>query len=129
MEADSILEKAPWLRYVLHGLGGGTAVMIGLAAIEAVKQRPEFLPQLLGGNVLFFSALVLGMVVFDRRLQSYAELHARGVTAQEQLAANVGALVAKDDERAREQDITLNYLARNSEKILQELGELKGKSS
>ena len=124
---ESLLAKWPWLRFVLHGIGGGTAVMIGLAAIEAVRQRPDFLPQLLGGNVLMFSALVIGMVVFDRRLQSYAELHGRSVTAQEQLAANVGALVAKDDERAREQDITLNYLARNSAEVLERLGNIEAR--
>jgi hypothetical protein len=124
MAEESILAKMPWLRYLLHGVGGGTAVVIGLAAIEAVKQKPEFLPQLLSGNVLLFGIAAIGLVVFDRRLQSYTELHTRAVAAQEQLAANVGALVAKDDERAREQDITLNYLARNSEKILERLEKL-----
>jgi hypothetical protein len=68
---------------------------------------------------------VIGMVVFDRRLQSYADLHARSVSAQEQLAANVGALVQKDDERAREQDITLNFLARNSAEVLDRLGKIE----
>lgn len=118
MDGDSIFEKGlakvPWLSYLLHGVGGGTAVVIGLAAIEAVKQKPELLPQLLGGNVLVFAIAAIGLVVFDRRLQSYAELHSRSVAAQEQLAANVGALVSKDSEREREQDILVNYLARHS---------------
>lgn len=123
MNGDPIFAKVPWLSWLLHGVGGGTAVVIGLAAIEAVKQKPEFLPQLLGGNVLFFSALVIGMVVFDRRLQSYAEMHARSVSAQEQLAANVGALVSKDDQRAREQEILLGHLARQTDTILRYLEE------
>ena len=122
-----IAAKYPWVRYVLHGIGGGTAVAIGLAAIDAVKQKPEFLPQLLSGNVLLFGIAAIGLVVFDRRLQSYAELHTRAVAAQEQLASNVGALVAKDDERAREQDITLNFLARNSAEVLTRLKAIEEK--
>jgi hypothetical protein len=117
------IAKGPWLRWALHGFGGGTAIAVGLAAIAAVKERPEFLPQLLSGNVLIFGIGAIGLVVFDRRLQSYAELHSRSVAAQEQLAANVGALVAKDDLRAREQDALLGHLARQSEKILQYLEE------
>lgn len=123
MDGDSILDKAPWLRWLLHGVGGGTAVVIGLAAIEAVKQKPEFLPQLLSGNVLLFGIAAIGLVVFDRRLQSYADLHQRAVAAQEQLAANVGALVSKDDQRAREQDILLGHLARQTDTILRYLEE------
>lgn len=116
--ADGLASKLPWLRWIMHGLGGGTAVMLGLAALDLLKQRPEFLPLLLNGNFLMFSVVVIGIVVFDRRWQGEAEIRLRQVTAQEQLAAGVNALVSKDDERAREQDITMNYLARNSADIL-----------
>ena len=118
MDGDSILAKAPWLRWLVHGLGGGTAVVIGLAAIDAVRDRPEFLPQLLGGNVLFFFVVVAGMFVFDRRLQGFTELQTRHVAAQEQLAAGVQALVTKDDERAREQEILLDHLAIQMDKVV-----------
>ena len=111
-----LLER-PWMRWLLHGLGGGTAVALGIAAIDAVKQHPEFLPQLLNGNFLFFCALVVGMVVFRQDLRQFNEMHGR-------LAEGIERIAQRDDERAREQDITLNYLARNSDKHLEQQEEI-----
>lgn len=125
MNGGAIIAKWPWIKYVLHGIGGGAAVAIGLAAIQAVKDRPEFLPQLLGGNVLFFAICVVGMVVFDRRLQSYADLHARSVTAQEALAANVGALVSKDELKDEVNAASDRYMASQLDLIVTKLGEFE----
>lgn len=118
-----IFERLPWLKWLLGGGSAGVAVTLGLALITAVEKHPEFLPQLLNGNVLFFCTLLAGIVVFDRRLQGFTELQQRHVSAQEQLALNVGALVSKDDQRAREQEILLGHLARQTDTILRYLEE------
>jgi hypothetical protein len=123
--AGWLAEKIPAGKYLLHGVGGGAGIYLAVRGVEALERHPEFMPQLLSGGFLSFAALVVGMFVFDRRLQGFTELQMRHVVAQEELAANVGALVAKDDQRAREQDITLNHLAANSERILSELSELR----
>jgi uncharacterized protein YbaP (TraB family) len=113
------------LKWTLHGVGGGAAISLGLALIEALKQRPEMLPQLLNGGFLSFLALVAGMVIFDRRLGQFAEAHGRGVAAQEELASSVTMLAQKDDQRAREQDILLDHLAHGQQQILDEILELR----
>jgi hypothetical protein len=98
---------------------------IGLAAIKALTTRPELLPQLLNGGFLYFAVLVVGMVIASKKMDTFTAMHERTVVAQEQLATNVGALVAKDSQREREQDLLLNHLTRTNETILQRLDELK----
>jgi len=126
-------------RFALVGLGGGAGVAFGIAALKALQARPEFLPQLLSGGFLGFAALMLGMVMFREPFKTLIAVQERNVTAQEQLAHNVGGLVTKitmrDEEmeqRAREHELTLNHLARQSDKlhrqgeeILEEIGQLR----
>jgi hypothetical protein len=119
------LVKGGAFRWALEGITGGIGIAIAYKAIETVQARPEFLPQLLSNGVLPFSALFLAMVLFRKQSEQFIAAHVRSVVAQEQLAANVGALVAKDDQRAREQDILLDHLTRNSEDTLREIREIK----
>jgi hypothetical protein len=70
---------------------------------------------------------MVAMFIVDRRMNAFVELSTRHVVAQEVLAAGVNALVSKDDQRAREQDIMLNHLAASSERILADLAEMKGR--
>jgi hypothetical protein len=107
------------VKWALTGLGGGAGLALGLAAMKLIQERPEFLPQLLNSGFLFFTALVVGMVVASRKADAFVAMsHAmqeRSVVANERLAQSVGDLALKDDQRAREQEITLNHLARKSE--------------
>lgn len=120
------LAKFGWGKWVLGGLGAGSGVTVALVVIEAVKERPEFLPQLLGSGGLWFAALILGMGMFRNQFASFNAMQERHVVAQEQLAQSVSALVSKDEETTREQELTLNHLARQSEQILLELKRIKG---
>lgn len=112
-------------KLAIAAFGGGAGVTVGVAIIELLKARPEFLTQLLNGGMLSFAALMVGMVMFRRQFDGFNANQLRNVIAQEKLAANVGALVAKDDERAREQDLLLDHLASQSDKILQHLQEMR----
>jgi len=112
-------------KWALGGLGAGGGVTLGLAVIEMVKARPEFFPQLLNSGLLGFGALMFGIVVVGKKFDAFNVTQLRQVAAQEQLAANVGALIEKDDNRLREQELTLNHLARQSDQILEELKQLK----
>ncbi|HLZ93360.1 MAG TPA: hypothetical protein VKQ28_16770 [Candidatus Acidoferrum sp.] len=112
-------------RWVLAGAGGGAGLAVGLAAVRSLTARPEFLPQLLNGGFLYFSVLVVGMVIASKKMDTFTAMHERTVVAQEQLASNVGALVAKDTQREREQELLLNHLTRTNETILERLDELK----
>jgi hypothetical protein len=124
MNGASIARSAA-LKWGAGAAGGGAGAMLGYEAIKAVSARPEFLPQLLSSGVLGFAALVVGMVIFRKQFESFNATQQRHAGAQEQLAANVGALVGKDDQRAREQDIMLDHLSRTSDRILTELRELR----
>jgi hypothetical protein len=105
-------------RWAFAGAGGGVGVAIGLATIKAVTTRPEFVPQLLNGGFLYFAVLVVGMVIASKKMDTFTAMHERTVVAQEQLATNVGALVAKDTQREREQELLLNHLAKTHDTIL-----------
>jgi len=109
------------VRWVLTAAGSGAGIVLGLAGIKVLVTRPEFLPQLVSGGGLWFAALAIGMVMFRSEMRNFNSMQERHVVAQERLAENVGALVSKDDQRAREQDLLLNHLARQSDKILEEL--------
>jgi len=107
--------KTKSLQWTLGAFGGGAGLVLGVAAIKAVMTRPEFLPQLLNGGFLGFAALIFGMVIFDKKSERFLAVQERTVIAQEQLAANVGALVDKDSTRERRMDLLLGELTRNSE--------------
>lgn len=104
------------VRLAVAAAGGGAGLAIGVAAIRAVTTRPEFLPQLLNGQFLFFSALVVGMVIASRKGDTFIAMNERNVIAQEKMAANVGALVTRDDSRERRLDLLLGELTRTSER-------------
>jgi hypothetical protein len=120
-----VLKAKGLLSWALGFFGGGAGITLGYAAIQAVKARPDFLQQLLSGGALWFASLVIGMVIFRRQLEVFNAMQLRHVIAQEKLAQNVGELVTRDDQRAREQDLLLNHLARNSDEILRQLAELR----
>jgi hypothetical protein len=120
-----VLRAKGVLAWVLGFFGGGAGVTIAYAAIRAVQGHPDFLPQLLSGGGLWFASLMIGMVVAQRQFSAFNAMQERGIVAQERLAANVGALVNKDEQRAREQELTLNHLARQSDEILKHLAELR----
>jgi hypothetical protein len=109
---------SPWIRHAIQGVGIGGGGMIAIEAIKELGKHPELLPQLTSGVIPYICFAIVALVIVDRRLGTFSEMHAKGVAAQEMLAANVGALVMKDDQRAREQDILLDHLARNSEETL-----------
>jgi len=115
------------VKSVLKWLGGGTGVAVGLAAISAVQNRPEFLPQLVGAPVLLFSFGVLFVVMNERGRRESSSLHLRTVVAQEQLAAGVHQLVTKNDSRERETQLVLDELAENSKVTREGLRRLIGK--
>lgn len=127
------------LEWTLTGIGGGAGLAIGIAAVKAVGAHPELVAQLLSGGILYFGIAVASMFVFDKRFRDFNAMQTRSVLSQEknaaaqaELARNVGELVAKDDQRQREQELTLNHLARRSEtlasqneEILQHLKDMK----
>jgi len=119
-------------RWAFAGLGGGAGVAVGIAAIKALTARPEFLQQLLSGGFLGFTALTIGMVMFRKQFAEFNVMQGRHAAAQEQLALNVGNLVAKislQDEataqRDREREITLNHLARKMDETFEHVVELR----
>lgn len=115
-------------QWALGAFGGGAGLVLGVAAIRALISRPEFVPQLLSGGFLGFSALIIGMVIASKKADAFAATQLRAVIAQEELAHNVGNLVTKIsardeamEQRAREQELTLNHLARQCDEILRRL--------
>ena len=125
--------KVRGLQWTLGAFGGGAGLVLGVAAIKALMARPEFLPQLLSGGFLGFSALVVGMMIASRKADAFLAAHVRSVVAAEQLSTNVGDLVTKIsardealEQRAREQELTLNHLARQSDEILRRLPHAAG---
>lgn len=123
-DIGQVMTGIPWARWILHGLSGGTAVVLGLAGIDAVRSRPEFLQQLVNGGFFYFAIIVVFLFVVDRRAQGFIELQTRNVVAQELLASNVGSLLTQKNERERETQLLLDELAENSRVIRKQLRRL-----
>ena len=134
-EATSSIRMGKF-RWVLAGIGSGAGATIAIAAIQAARYRPEFVPQLLNGGFLFFAALIFAMVLIDRKAERFLSVQGRTVLAQELLAENLGGLAVKmvlrdeaAEQRARELEITINHLARQSDEILRRVATGTGASS
>jgi len=119
MSAGGIFDRIPWLKYIVSAGSAGAGITVVVVVVQAVERHPEFMPQLLSGGFLSFAALVIAMLVFDRRIGAFVEMHARSTAAQEALAANVGLLVAKDDTRAQAEEAAIRYLALDIREILE----------
>jgi hypothetical protein len=116
--------KTGAVRWVLTAFGGGAGAALGYTAIQAIKAHPELLQQLLSSGAFGFAALIIGMVIFRQQFENFNVTQQRGVFAQEQLAISISELVSRDDQRAREQELTLNHLARGTDEILRRLDDL-----
>jgi hypothetical protein len=127
-ELKASVKSKNW-HWALGAFGGGAGVTIAIFAIKALKERPEFLPQLLSSGVLGFAALVVGMVMFQKQFVIFNVVHERNVVAQEQLAAGVNALVAKDDRRAEAQEAATRFLAGRTDLILEKLTTIDARLS
>jgi hypothetical protein len=136
------LEAPPrrWITGVLlNWFSGGVGAGFVYILFEFSKSQPQVISALLrdwGDNfILLIALMILGNRYMSQTSQFQSDnirlhgesIRAQGdsVRAQERLAENVGKLVEKDDQRAREQDIMLNHLARGNEEII---GHLKGLS-
>jgi len=114
--------------------GGGSIGAGGVLAYEVValfKSQPALALRILEWGPLF-GVIVLGGYLMDRRLGQFVAAQektavaiSQGADAQRQVAVAVEQLCQRDDERAREQDITLNFLTRNSEEILEKLRNIE----
>lgn len=78
--------------------------------------------------VITLGFLAIGVLVINKAVP----LASQFIETQRQLSENVGRMAAatqiiasKDDQRAREQDLRLSFLATNSETLLKEVRELK----
>ncbi len=80
----------PWVKHVLQGLGGGGALGIVLVAIKAIENRPEFLPQLVSGQVLMFAFGVVALVMIERGRRETNAIQLRNAVAQERIAGSIG---------------------------------------
>ena len=124
--------KSATLRWGLSAFAGGSGLGVAIAAMQVVKARPEFLPQLLTSGPLAFTAFIVMMVMFHRQFAQFNATNERHAVAQEEaaksfavLAEKIGARDEAAEQRARENELTLNHLARQNEQILAELKRIQ----
>jgi hypothetical protein len=117
------------VRTLLGATGGGTGVAIAYEVIQAMRQRPEFLGQLVNGGALYMTFAIVALVIVDRRLSRSADLQVRNVVAQEELARHFGELVERDDVRAQAQEAALRYLSAMAEDISKKVNELHARQN
>lgn len=114
-------------KLALSAAGGGAGLAIGIAAIKGLMQRPEFLPQIVNGGGLGFAAMVVGIVVLRAELRDFNATQRLSAVAQQELAANVGAMISNQSQERRETDLLVNHMARTHEKISVQYGEILGR--
>ena len=113
------------LRWLLGTGTAGFGVVIGLGLLEAVRAKPEMALRLLESWGPLFGVIVMGAVVFDRRFGQFIRTQQETAVALTGVSEAVRQIADKDDQRAREQDLRLSYLASNSDAVLKEIREVK----
>lgn len=122
----------------LDGKGGRALALtlgfgMGLGLLHVVysvtKTEPRALLELIAhwGPVFVLSALVIWLG--DRRMGELISLNRENVVAQQRMADAMQAIAHKDDERAREQELLIGELTRNSQTILRHMAEFERRYS
>lgn len=125
-----LLEKLPELL-----MGGGLGAGVTIALVLAEKE-PKLLIQTFfawgPASLIGLVAIVLvgtGMSKGFTRVMDFGEqllqVGRDNALSQQRLADAVNQIAQKDDERAREMDLVVGQLARNSRQILEDVRELK----
>jgi len=113
-----------WSTALAHlAFGGGAGAAITVVLVLAEKE-PRLLIQAVTG---FGPWWLMGFLVIALMYQGGGKLLqvARdNASSQQSLADAVNRIATKDDERNREMELVVNYLARNSKQALDELGQL-----
>jgi hypothetical protein len=119
------LKLPGWL--LSGGMGAGAAIAYVLAEREP-KALIETFQHWGMWSMLGLVAMVLASRAGDR-LMDLGERAIQAVTnsaaSQQQLADAVNTIAKKDDERAREMELVVDHLARNSRRALDDLREIK----
>jgi len=115
-------QAAQLLRMFAAGSGAG----IGAVAAFFAAMNPDALAHVAAS----WPGVVLGLgcggiFVLDRRFGHGITAVREMAAAQQGLTGAVEQLVKRDDQRAREQDLMLDYLGTQTEKILNCLADLK----
>lgn len=116
-------------------MGGGVGAGVTIALVLAEKE-PKLLIQTFfawgPASLIGLVAIVLvgaGISKGFTRVMDFGEqllqVGRDNATSQTRLADAVNQIAQKDDERAREMDLVVGQLARNSRQILEDLRELK----
>ena len=112
-------------RWLQHLLFGGAMTSIGAVVYTLAEKEPRLLIETLQkfGPSTFLGLVAL--VILDRGLKNGITILREGTIAQQRLADAVQAIAQKDDERARELELVVGHLARNSRQILEEIKSMK----
>jgi hypothetical protein len=119
------LKLPGWL--LSGGMGAGAAIAYVLA-----EREPKALIETFQRWGAWSLIALVGMVFASRVGERAMDLAERGIQAvsnsaasQQQLADAVNTIAKKDDERAREMELVVDHLARNSRRALDDLREIK----
>lgn len=121
LQADAVL------KLILGGSGAGAGAVLGLAVWRLVESEPAAVLQLVSGWGPLAVLGVVGMVLADKRFGQLIDSQAKNAEAQQSLAAAVNRLVERDDEKAREMELVIGHLARNTERILDRVSAIEEK--
>ena len=117
-------EKKGGLFGVFTRFAGGAGITAGLGYIAIMFKLygidKAIVAQAVAAAPLFV-IVIFGLVMFNENFRRGIEVFGQYAAEQKRLADAVTTISQRDDQRLREQEITLNHLARQTDEILAEL--------
>jgi hypothetical protein len=99
---------------------GGASALLVWEIFRLLERSDMAVSQVLQWGPMFVVSLAL-MMLADRRAGQFIDLQAQQTAAMLGIQTSFQQMAARDDQRAREQEIVLDHLAQNSEKLLRKM--------
>jgi hypothetical protein len=105
-------------KHLLTGGGVGLGAALGYFLMSATGDERKLLIETVAKFGPWFVMGIAGIVFVDRRVGEGINVLKENASSQQKLADAVSSIANRDDERARENEIVVGVLARNSSEIL-----------
>ena len=109
---------------VIAGTGGAGGVL-GIAVLDLVRSQPQMVLTLFREWGPLALIVMIGMLVADRRLGESNQVSREMAASMQKLADATNRIAEKDDERARELELAVGVMARDTSEVLSRVKELK----
>lgn len=118
---------AELLKHLLTGGSAGIGAVLAYFVFNATGEERKMLIETISRFGPWFVMAIAGIVFVDRRVGEGITVLKENATSQQKLADAVSLIAQRDDNRAREQELTMATLVRQQEEMHGKLDGIAGK--